>query len=838
MQERDHEQDFDYRDALPHGQPHRRGAGLNPGNRFEDNRVHVLGDERDRQQFERQWEGEDGKPVTRWDGETMKRSAVTGDMVPDASARLPVYDYDSAAQANWPRADFIIGNPPFIGASRMREALGDGYVETLWATYPKMPQSADFVMFWWEKAARLARAGMVRRFGFITTNSLRQTFNRRVLEPHLNDRKAPVCLLFAIPDHPWVDSKDGAAVRIAMTVAAAGRREGRLLTLETEARAETETDGRAVTFNERRGRIFANLQAGVDVASAVPLRANEGLAQMGVKLHGQGFLLQARTAAGLIKETPEYAAVVRPYLSGRDLAQSSRGLWVIDLFGLSEAEAQARFPAAMQHLRDTVKPERDQNNRATYRDNWWLFGEPRRELRPALRDLPRYIVTTRTARHRIFSFIDAAVVAESKLVAIADDDSGRLSVLSSSAHETWSLAAGGWLGAGNDPTYNHSDCFNPFPFPDCTPEQTTSLRDLGVRLDAHRKARQAEHPGLTLTQMYNVLQRLREIEASGSGEVLEGRELDIYHKGQIGLLKDIHDQIDAAVAEAYGWPADLSDEEILERLVRLNRERHMEEITGKVRWLRPDYQNPTGAAVEAGKTADLALEDVAIADIHPWPRTLPGQVSIVRAVLSDLGEADTKALAAKFKGAGEKTLTPILESLVARGMRGVEFIVSDDHSGLRAARRAVLGGATWQRCQFHLARNAIHHAPNAEIRKRIGRQLKSIWTADDLGKAETALAELVASYRDTAPKLAAWLEENVPEGLAVFTLPERHQKRLRTSNPIERSVQQQLKRRTVKVRVFPGEDALLRLVSAVLVEIDEKWASDTKAYIKWECQDA
>jgi transposase-like protein len=179
-----------------------------------------------------------------------------------------------------------------------------------------------------------------------------------------------------------------------------------------------------------------------------------------------------------------------------------------------------------------------------------------------------------------------------------------------------------------------------------------------------------------------------------------------------------------------------------------------------------------------------------------------------------------------------------LESLVARGMRGVGYVVSDDHAGLRAARRAVLGGATWQRCQFHLARNAIHHAPNADIRKRIGKQLKSVWTADDLTKAETALAELVASYRDTAPKLADWLEENVPEALAVFTLPEHHRKRMRTSNPMERSVQQELKRRTVKVRVFPSDDALLRLVSAVLVEIDEKWASDSKAYIKWQCQDA
>lgn len=179
-----------------------------------------------------------------------------------------------------------------------------------------------------------------------------------------------------------------------------------------------------------------------------------------------------------------------------------------------------------------------------------------------------------------------------------------------------------------------------------------------------------------------------------------------------------------------------------------------------------------------------------------------------------------------------------LESLVARGLRGVEFITSDDHAGLRAARRAVLGGGTWQRCQFHLAQNAIHHAPNAEIRKRIGAELRAVWNAGTLAKAETALAELVTSYRDSAPKLAKWLEENVPEGLAVFTLPEPHRRRLRTSNPMERAVQQELKRRTAKVRVFPSEDSLLRLVSAILVEIDEKWASDTKAYIKWECQDA
>lgn len=179
-----------------------------------------------------------------------------------------------------------------------------------------------------------------------------------------------------------------------------------------------------------------------------------------------------------------------------------------------------------------------------------------------------------------------------------------------------------------------------------------------------------------------------------------------------------------------------------------------------------------------------------------------------------------------------------LESLQRRGMRGVEYVVSDDHAGLRAARKAVLGGVKWQRCQFHLAQNAIHHSPNLTIRKRIGAELRTIWNAPTLKTAEIALFELVKAYQSIAPKLAEWLEKNVPEGLAVFSLPETHRRRMRTSNPMERAVQQEIKRRTQKVRVFPDEASLTRLVSAVLVEIDDQWAADAKAYIKWECQDA
>lgn len=175
-----------------------------------------------------------------------------------------------------------------------------------------------------------------------------------------------------------------------------------------------------------------------------------------------------------------------------------------------------------------------------------------------------------------------------------------------------------------------------------------------------------------------------------------------------------------------------------------------------------------------------------------------------------------------------------LESLQARGMCGTTFIVSDDHAGLKAARRAVLGAATWQRCQFHLAQNAVHHAPNRDIKTRIGKQLRAIWNASSLQSAQTELDVLVAGYREKHADFATWLENNIPEGLAVLSLPEAHRKRMRTSNGIERPIQQELKRRTSKVRVFPNVASLERLSTAVLVEIDEKWKTETKAYIKWE----
>tara|TARA_R110000787_G_scaffold263382_2_gene369164 strand:- start:1432 stop:4926 length:3495 start_codon:yes stop_codon:yes gene_type:complete len=616
----------------------------------------------------------DGRSESRWDGETYMTSA-TGQRVPDPDARREIVEFDSAGPTSWPEADFIIGNPPFIGASRMRDALGDGYTETLWKTYPKMPESADFVMFWWEKAAHLASIYQpasgkspskgVRRFGFITTNSLRQEFARRVLEPHLTHRKKPVSLLFAIPDHPWVDSKDGAAVRIAMTVAAAGKRDGRLVSVIKEWRSPNEDFSWLIETDQKSGHINANLTVGPDVTQCISLLANRGLASKGVTLHGQGFAVSQAEAQSLIRSDGVKAEkVVRPYLNGRDLVQNGTQRWAIDLFGLSEDYVQNELPAIYRKLIEEVKPHRMQNNRAQYRDYWWIFGEPRKDIRPALEDLDRIIVTARTAKHRVFLTLDSDSILESEIVCIAIDGFDQLAVLSSRLHTIWALACGSVLGP--TPRYTKSTCFDPFPFPVLTPAQSEKLSHLGEQLDAYRKARQTEHPQLTLTGMYNVLERAREIEASRSGEILQGRDREIYEQAGIARLRDLHAQIDVAVADAYGWPTDLSEEEILSYLVALNRERALEEAVGNVKWLRPDYQNPTGETGPS-KTGTLELEDQIATGKLPWPKELPTQMATVRAVLSDLGSASVEQVSSQFVRAQRKTIKDRLEVLAALG---------------------------------------------------------------------------------------------------------------------------------------------------------------------------
>jgi hypothetical protein len=603
-----------------------------------------------------------GNPVTQWDEVTRKTHPVTGQEVPDESARRTVFRYRGARRAEWPAADFIVGNPPFLGNWRLRGELGDGYVETLRAVYGEVTETADYVMYWWHRAAELVRARATRRFGFITTNSLKQTFQRRVLTPHLLDAETPASLVFAIPDHPWVDSADGAAVRIAMTVVGPGDVEGLLLRVIAEK--EGDKEGAAVVeFVERRGKIHPDLSIGPNTTVAKALKANEGLSCPGVKLHGAGFIVTPGQAVGLgLGRVDGLERHIRPYLNGRDLTATSRNVMVIDLFGLTLNDVRSKFPEVYQWVYDHVKPERDQNNRATYRDNWWIHGEARSNFRPALKDVKRYIATVETAKHRIFVFLDSAILPDNKLVNIAVDDAWLLGVLSSRIHECWALATGGRQGVGNDPNYNKSRCFDPFPFPDCTAAQKETIRQLAETIDAHRKRQQSLHPELSLTKMYNVLEALRE------GREIDAKEKQIYEDGLVAILRELHDSLDAAVAAAYGWPADLSDEDILFRLVELNTARAAEERNGLIRWLRPEYQK-TGST-QTGLDVETEPEAVKPAKTNrvPWPGTLPDRVRMVRDTLFQFrNPATPKALAKSFQGANLREVEAILDTLVALG---------------------------------------------------------------------------------------------------------------------------------------------------------------------------
>ncbi|MCB2380539.1 class I SAM-dependent DNA methyltransferase [Hymenobacter sp. BT635] len=605
-----------------------------------------------------------GQPVTRWDGTTRPHPA-TGQPVPDETARTPVLDYPNPQPAEWPEADFIVGNPPFVGPARMREALGDGYTEALRKAYKgKVPDSADLVMYWWYNAAAAVQRGPAERFGFITTNSLKQTFNRRVLQPFLEGDTPPLTLTFAIPDHPWVDAAEGAAVRIAMTVAERTptiTAPGQLWNLKTESVAEGD-EAAEVTFEEQKGQILSDLSIGAALDSANALKANEGLGNRGVQLMGAGFIVAPEKAEELgLHSVAGLENHIRPYRNGRDLTDKPRGVMVIDFFGLKADEVLTHYPAAYQHLLENVKPERDQNNRASYRNNWWFFGEPRGNFRPALKGLTRFIATAETAKHRVFQFVEAEVLPDNKLVAIALDDAYHLGILSSRMHVVWAMAAGSRLGVGNDSVYAKSRCFDPFPFPAATPVQRARIRELAEQLDAHRKRQQTQHPSLTLTDLYNVVEKLR------AGQNLIAKDQSINQLGLASIVLSLHQQLDVAVAEAYAWPAALPDAEILQRLVRLNHERTAEEAVGVVRYLRAAYQAPDLQQVLLPLPTITATDArVGTTEMLAWPTELAEQMQAVWMTVQQAGyPLSSTQVAKQFGKVRSAKILPLLDTLTA-----------------------------------------------------------------------------------------------------------------------------------------------------------------------------
>jgi hypothetical protein len=615
--------------------------------------------------------------VLTWDGYPLTTVVERG------GARVETYP--NARRPVWPEAEFIVGNPPFIGGKDLRSRMAPGYAEALWAAHPQMNESADFVMYWWDRSAEILgrKKTLLRRFGLVTTNSISQVFQRRVMERHLN-AKAPIGLVFAIPDHPWTKAtRDSAAVRIAMTVADGSSRDGILLETTTEERLET--DEPRIGLQAKTGRINSDLTVGVDVTKAPPLLANEGLCSPGVKLHGAGFIVTPQQAEllGLGKRLG-LEKHIRDYRNGRDLMGRSRGVMVIDLNGLSSEEVRSRYPETYQHVLEHVKPERDRNNEAYRRDNWWLFGRRNTLMRGFTEGTQRYVATVETSKHRVFLFLDRSILPDNKLVNFGLYDAALLSILSSRIHYRWYAANSAMLGVyDQDAVYVKSRCFDPFPFPDPSEDLKARLRALGEELDATRKRVQAEHPDLTLTGLYNVLEKLK------AGAPLTAADEDVKQRGLVLILKELHEQIDALTADAYGWPRDLTDEQILERLVALNAERAKEEAAGHVRWLRPDYQIPRFAKGAAAKSGQLDLGETVVAidkGLPVFPKDRYEQpLAVEAALIAAARPMDAAELARGFKGRAKGTEQRIAQVLTTLARYGR---VTALDGGRYAARRA------------------------------------------------------------------------------------------------------------------------------------------------------
>lgn len=618
---------------------------------------------------------EDGQPVTHWDGRTTKPHPVTGQPVPDETARIPAYRYLNPRPATWPQADFVVGNPPFVGKRRIRLALGDGYVLALRQAYEdKVPDSCDYVMYWWYFAAKLLKLKKFQRFGLITTNSIIQPFNNRLVEELLTD-KQPLSLVYAISDHPWVDSSDGAAVRIAMTVVARGSQRGVLdRVLEVNGLED-------ISYSREDGLIQPDLTVGPDILRTTTLHANERIASVGIQLNGTGFVIDKETALEF-KSDPVNVKRIRPLKNGRDLSQIDRENFLIDVDDLELNILVEQYSRLYQWVYNHVKPERDQNSDVKFREYWWRFGRSRPEFRDALVNLNRYFVSPITSKHRFFIIVDSQTLVDSTSVGFALDDAFYLGVISSKIHGIWALRAGTRLGVGNDPRYNKTRCFDKFPFPDVPENQKARIRDLALQLDNHRKRQQAEHPKLTITGMYNVLVKLR------AGQSFSPKEQTIHEQGLVSVLKQLHDDLDAAVFDAYGWLTTLSDEQILENLVALNAKRAAEEAQGKIRWLRPEYQapgelQPTQATL-IDTSAEVDHKSPTPKTKRPWPPTMAEQAQAIRDTLATyetpITAADIAARYGRRSNARITRITELLETLVtlgqARDMGNGRYIIA------------------------------------------------------------------------------------------------------------------------------------------------------------------
>ena len=471
----------------------------------------------------------------------------------------------------WPQADVVIGNPPFLGGKLLIGELGEDYVSKLFATWRgRVPPEADLVCYWFVKAGQEIEAGKARRVGLVATNSIRGGANRRALQAATDGGT----IFDAWADEPWVI--DGAAVRVSL-VCFSQSNDGHA--------TEIRLDGAPVD------EVHSDLTAksggvGIDLTVAGRIPANAGVAFMGDTKGGPfdvpGDLAREWLRLPANPNGRRNADVLKPWVNGMDLTRRPAGKWIVD-FGweMSEADA-ALYEAPFAHAKEHVWPMRQRNRREAYRLNWWRHVEPRQGMWRALDGVTRCIATARVAKHRLFVWLDARIVPDSKVIVIARDDDVTFGILHSRFHEAWSLRLCSWHGVGNDPVYNPSTVFQTFPFPDglspdvSAAEYAEDPRAIAIA-DAARRLVELRERWLNPSEWVAWVdepvpgypQRPVARDDVAAKEV-KARTLTSLYNTRPQWLDDAHAALNAAVAAAYGWDAGIFEEDALRNLLALN----------------------------------------------------------------------------------------------------------------------------------------------------------------------------------------------------------------------------------------------------------------------------
>ncbi|PEQ12996.1 SAM-dependent methyltransferase [Novosphingobium sp. PC22D] len=489
----------------------------------------------------------------------------------EAGTPLPGPD-GKPQRAEWPEADVVIGNPPFLGNKKMIGELGENYTIALRKAWPEVPGGVDLVCYWFAQAWAMMQAERLKRAGLVSTNSIRGGANREVLK-HITEYGR---IFEAWSDQEW--TVDGAAVRVS------------LVCFDRDSSKQAVLDGAIVAA------IFADLsgiRGGADLTSAVRLAPNRNISFQGPVKVGpfdvEGHVARSWLVLPANPHGRRNVDVLFPLLNGSDITRRTSDRWIINFGERSETES-ALYEAPFEFVREIVKPLREKNRDQGRRENWWRLGRSGRELVESSLKLSRAIFTPRVAKHRIFIWALPKVLPDSRVAIICRDDDTTFGILHSRFHELWSLALGGWHGVGNDPQYTPSIGFETFPFPEgLTPDvpaadyaddpRAQEIAAAATRLNELRE--NWLNPDNLVVREPEVVpgypDRILPKDEAAAKE-LKKRTLTNLYNARPQWLANAHAALDEAVADAYGWGNDwraglLTDDEILARLFRLNQER-------------------------------------------------------------------------------------------------------------------------------------------------------------------------------------------------------------------------------------------------------------------------